>query len=205
MQRHPLRALAASLLVVSALSSLSACPGDPLVQLQLCGDWSVPSGLDAIRVSTLSEDRQTETYAGVFELVVCAADGSVVDLRQLPVQLSFTAPDTPMWVVIQGLKDGAEVMKQEVRIKAQPQADIQVPVRFTQSCGGVDCPLGQTCVDGECVITPYWDTDPMSCDNLPVPTPPDGGSTASDAGATDAAAGPDADPTLGGNGGTCAP
>lgn len=172
-------------LLVGLLLASTGCPGEPKITVQLCGDWTVPGNLDAVRVSTLSNDRSEETYAGVFELLQCSASGDAT-IRSLPTDLAFTAPEAPLWIIVQGLHEGAEVMRTEVRVGKPLSGDLRVPVRFTLSCGSVECPLGQTCVDGECVVVPFVEDEPMSCEGFGSTLP------TQDATGSDTVAAPDA-------------
>ncbi|MEO1272806.1 MAG: hypothetical protein AAFX99_32360, partial [Myxococcota bacterium] len=108
----------------------------------------VPEELDAIRVSILDEARM-ERSAGVLELVRCPEE----ELTMLPQTLELVSIDGPVWVVAQGLSNGIEVARFERR--AQDGTGLEIELGLTRDCLGASCAVGQTCIDGTCVIVPF--------------------------------------------------
>lgn len=100
-----------------------------------------------------------------------AADGgapsaSACGGATLSERLSVGAGDGLMWIAAVGLRDGAEVMRVEVRGSSGGVARLPL----VQACLGVSCPLGQTCIGGTCGLVPAAH-DEAAC----VSPPPDGG------------------------------
>lgn len=81
-------------------------------------------------------------------------------------RLRVGAGDGLMWIAAVGLRDGAEVMRVEVR--GASGATARLPL--VEACLGVTCPLGQTCIGGTCGLVPAAH-DEGAC----VSPPPDGG------------------------------
>lgn len=74
-------------------------------------------------------------------------------LLPLPQTISFKGVESvDAWVVVQGLKDGVEVLSYERRATLSTDVIEQVTMVVDASCIGVRCVLGQTCVKGACEI-----------------------------------------------------
>lgn len=176
-----------SFLPALALLTLAACSQpEHEVDVQICGDVAVPYQIDSIRVSLLDADRQTRDE-GVVELLACPS-GTV---KELPVALTFSPIAGQAYLRVQGLKNGREVVTIENQIELTRESDVAVRLPLTRACVGVSsCPLGQTCVQGACEVTPPADRD-LRCQSDETPdTMPDTGVT--DATARDAGPSPDA-------------
>ncbi len=123
-------------------------PRGDVIEVKVCGDVVLPEEVDAVRVSVLDAERN-ELRAGTRELVLCPQDR----LLTLPQTVEFEGVDAVnAWVVVQGLKDGVSVMSYERRATLSTSLVEQVTMALTRDCIGVQCTLGQTCVDGQCEI-----------------------------------------------------
>ena len=135
--------------------------------LEVCGELVAPLEVDALRVSLLDDTRETETFAGVYELGTCDIESSV----QLPIEVNLPEQAGAVWIGVQGLADGVEVIRAEVRLEPPGLGTTVVPLNMVRDCLGVDCSTGQTCVEGECVVTPWHHDDPAICDGGPTSWP----------------------------------
>lgn len=155
-------AIAAS--IVALVASMALVAGgascgrrSPVVQVDVCGDVRVPAQIDALRVSVLDAERR-EIRAGLRELVECPE--SVV--LELPQRFEFQPVDGEVWIVVQGLSDGVERLRFERRAQLSTDEVTTVQLGLTQDCLGISCPLGLTCIDGECEQAPF-ETDEAIC------------------------------------------
>lgn len=132
------------------------------IDVEVCGaGLMVPAQVDAVRVSVLDSARE-ELRAGTRELVLCPQD----ELLTLPQVVTFDGVEAPdAWVVVQGLKDGVEVLRYERRATLSTGVIEQVGMVLDSRCLGVQCSLGQTCVEGACEIASVQGVDPSSCTN----------------------------------------
>lgn len=147
MRRIKNRAIRA-MAVIGALMVLGCGPRGDLIQVQVCGDVMLPDEIDAIRVSVLDEARN-ELRAGTRELVLCPEDR----LLTLPQTVEFGGVESAdAWVVVQGLKEGIEVMRYARRASLSTSVVEQITLVVDRECLGINCVLGQTCVAGECEI-----------------------------------------------------
>lgn len=121
--------------------ALLGCDADPVVAVRVCGDLVVPTDVDVLRVAAL-DDAGTELVAGVQTL-----EGP------LPVVHALGVLRGERRIVVQALAAGVERVRAEVR--AQLKGDDEIEVRVAKACVGVACPLGQTCVDGDCEVVPF--------------------------------------------------
>ena len=87
----------------------------------------------------------------VVELLDCP-EGSV---RHLPHSLDFQPFDGEAWAVVQGLKEGVEVLHYERRVTLKTDQPTDLSLALNNDCLGVTCPLGQTCIGGRCTLAPY--------------------------------------------------
>lgn len=133
------------------------------IEVEVCGaQLEVPAQVDAVRVSVLDRARQ-ELRAGTRELVLCPQD----KLLSLPQVVAFDSLDEEdAWVVVQGLKDGVEVLRYERRASLSTGVIEQVNMVLAADCLGVQCPLGQTCVEGACEIVSVQGLDPSLCQRI---------------------------------------
>lgn len=84
----------------------------------------------------------------------CAAEG--VPVRRT---LRLPAPTGRGWVEVVGLRDGVRVAASEIRSAPIGDSDRAVVVPLNRDCLGAECPLGQTCRAGACVIVPQGETE----------------------------------------------
>ncbi len=154
------------ILLLVALLALALGCGEESDQLtvRICGDIPVPAGLTEVRVSVLDNDRQPR-HAGVMDLLVCPQE----IVRKLPQDIKISALPGAQWVVVQGLQDGVEVVRFERRVDPDGSRLVVAPLRA--DCLRASCPLGQTCVEGTCVIV-AWETAANACKE-PTPEPSD--------------------------------
>jgi hypothetical protein len=167
----------------------TACPGEPRLVVRVCSDLDVPTELDAVRVTTLDGEHQRQTFAGVVGLINCEA-GRV---QSLPIEYDATPGLAPFWIVVEGLSKGIVIVTVEARV-SRPIGNgetVVVPVSLRRDCRRVLCPLGQTCLEGTCQVTPYHDEAPQACISPPLPDVP----AVADAGQPDPPDPPDAGPT----------
>jgi hypothetical protein len=137
--------------LVGALGLLGgACDDSTLDTVRVCGDLVVPDELVALRVTVWSvgDGVLTERTGGA---VVLSEEGAKT--RQLPVEVAVRAVSGERVFRAQALgADGTEVGRGEVLVSGSPSEAVVVNV--TRACLGFVCPLGQTCEDAACVITP---------------------------------------------------
>lgn len=134
-----------------------------------------PAEVDAIRITTLNEDRSEVTAAltelsPAFDAQVTVdgtldadiTDSEVSDAGAIdagpppppaegdPIKLTSTLkPGRGLgWVVVQGLHDGLEVVRAEAR--GGDGASVTIPL--DRACLGLRCPLGRACVRGACEL-----------------------------------------------------
>lgn len=144
-----LRNLALASLLWS-VAMVSACnPSLDVIEVRICGDVLIPGHVDAVRVSVLDANR-VEKRAGVKELVRCPG------VSEFPQKVELNLFEGDVWIVVQGLKNGQEVINFERRASIGPDG-AQVLVGLNQDCIGIRCALGQTCVGGMCVLAPVSD------------------------------------------------
>mgnify|MGYP001819214796 CR=1 FL=1 len=150
---------------------LAACGPPPNVALiEVCGDIEIPFDIDALRISVLEADRRTEHRAGTLDLLNCGGD-----TLSLPQTTELEAPFGDVWVVVQGLQQGVEVMTSERRVKIEDKGRAQdVLIGLTRSCMRITCDLGQTCIDGVCEQAP-WESDQSMCSGGPLSAGAGGG------------------------------
>jgi len=154
--------------VWTVLASSVGCSRDPgQIEVELCGDVSVPDDIDAVRVIFLDDERE-ETQSGVRELLLCPQD----ELLLLPQTFGFTEVEGDVTIQVQGLKDGVEVGTYERRVMLEPmRATATIRMALTRDCLGVQCSLGQTCQGGVCALTqrgPWMstgDNEVVGCDS----------------------------------------
>lgn len=84
----------------------------------------------------------------------CAADG--VPVRRAA---RLPAPSGRGWVEVVGLREGVRVIASEIRSAPVGDGDRAVVVPLNRDCLGAECPLGQTCRAGACVIVPQGETE----------------------------------------------
>jgi hypothetical protein len=136
---------------VLALSS-GCGPDDLSLTVEICGDVRVPQDIDAVRVAVLKSDRSPAT-GGVLTLLECEPSERVL---ALPQHMSLDPDTGDVWVVLEGLKNEIVVATYEQRIKLEEGDNPTITMGLTRDClGFLSCALGQTCVDGECVIVEY--------------------------------------------------
>jgi len=142
----------------SVIAACSAgCDDSTSLSVTVCGDMMVPGDFDTVRISAWV-GVEKEVVAGVIELLECP--GSL--LTQLPLTHRMGAQSGERRVVAQALKDGVEVGRVETRVQLSGDTDVVV-LRLDAGCIGVSCPLGQTCLEGACRVTPFASEEPMVC------------------------------------------
>ncbi len=158
----------------------TGCPSGPTdLTVQVCGDFSVPGDIQGLRVEIHDADRQ-RLHSTYRDLLECPADR----IHPLPQSVTFlNVHSDAALVLVSVLEDDVVVARTERRIDELGQMTISLP----QSCRGVQCTLGQACVDGECRWTPTGSDS--SC--LPAPAQ-DAGFTDTTAPEPDVADSPDA-------------
>jgi hypothetical protein len=132
------------------------CGGDDRVDVTACGDLEAPSELDSVRFA-YRDDQGTELESILLRLV----NDESGDLQRLPVTGSLATQESAGFLVVDAVLEGATVVRFERRLGALEDASSAV---LHRACMGVlRCPLGLTCVDGECVLAPEIDSAPR-CD-----------------------------------------
>lgn len=153
-------------LMALAIAGEGCAESSDSIRVQICGELVVPTEIDAVRISTLDEDR-AEVTAVLDELTPAvrgddlgvadaglALDAGVVDGAEDPVgaaldvEAALPAGRGLGWVVVQGLRDGVEV----IRAEARGRKGARVTIAFSRACVGVRCPLGRTCAAGACEL-----------------------------------------------------
>ena len=157
-------------------------------------------GMDASLPDASLPDASAED-AGMDSDVADAGNGDAgsEDLEgviSLPVSITLPRPSGPGWVEVKVLQSGVQVTGAFRRVDDFARLD-SVEMVVTLDCLPVDCPAGQTCIEGRCELAPGPRGEP-SCIGQPAPrdagidaSEGDGG--ASDSGADDAAMGGEAD------------
>lgn len=112
-----------------------------------------------MRISILDEDR-TEVIAVLDDLVPAgdrtdalppdAGPAEPTDGRTVQRRVTLDAGRGLGWVVVQGLRDGVDV----IRAEARGRDGDQVAVGLFRACLGVRCPKGRSCVHGVCELAP---------------------------------------------------
>lgn len=163
--------------------------------VQLCGDAPVPQQVDAVRITLLDAQREVRRER-VVELLQCP-EGTV---RRLPHSVDFDPFDGEAWGVVQGLKEGVEVLHYERRVTLTADEPASLSLALNDDCLGVTCPLGQTCIGGRCTRAPYEANSQTVCASAkPGGTVPDAGDASDTAADTapndrlDTGSAPDAD------------
>jgi hypothetical protein len=156
----------------------SGCTSDePDIHIELCGDLEVPRDIDALRV-VITDLEGNPVREGVREMWMCPGPR----LRQLPQTLAFDPVDQEVFVSVRGLKDGAPVLRSQIRTTLSPN-QTRATVALTQSCVGAACADGETCVDGECELIAFASPKLASCPSGST-SPPPASDAATDAGDT---------------------
>jgi hypothetical protein len=180
-----------------SLAYSSGCTSDKAdAVVELCGNLSVPDDIDSVRVVIYDQDR-TPLRQGVRELWTCPGP----TLHRFPQTIKFEPAEGEVFIEVQGLKQGAPVMRSELRTTFNADNNTAT-VSLTQACLGVTCAAGETCVQGECELVALAARAVSSC-SLGEPADEPGASVDSgagtDAGQPDAgqpdAGQPDAGPT----------
>lgn len=183
-----LRFVASVGLLLAALLT-TACPGEPRLVVRVCSDLDVPTELDGVRVTALDAKHEQQTFAGVVQLINCEA-GKV---QGLPIEYDAVPGPAPFWIVVEGLSKGIVIVTVEARVSRPIDngETLVVPVSLRRDCQRLLCPLGQTCLEGACQVTPFHDEAPQGCISPPLPDVP----AAADAGQPDPGPAPDVGPT----------
>lgn len=138
------------LLVVCIAGAISCDTGPPELKFDVCGDVRVPKDIDSYRVTVYEPDRETLLREGVRELVKCPGE----EYLQLPREEIFESPEQEVWVIVEAIRDGVTAITFETRVQ-DTSDDTLVQIPLTRDCIGIRCALGQTCVQGECIIVEY--------------------------------------------------
>ncbi|MEM9068919.1 MAG: hypothetical protein AAGE52_10450 [Myxococcota bacterium] len=134
--------------------SLASCGSDePQIALRICGDLAAPE-VDAIQVLV------TDTR-GVQRLTALAAMAEGPEGIELPVDAEIPRLDGPGFVSAEARSDGLLVGRFTVRVPDLATQDM-LTFPLTTECLMFDCPMGQTCIDGDCTMAPLPDRGP-SC------------------------------------------
>lgn len=140
----------------------AGCPNTDL-EFRVCGDLTVPDDIDGVRLLILDQDRR-ELHSGVRSLVEGSGDGGVTSTTDLPTSASLPNGTGPGWAKVQGLHEGVSVITFERQIgKLEDTATVDMVL--TADCLGQECPRGQTCVAGVCILAPV-NADQPSCGGL---------------------------------------
>jgi len=141
---------------VLALFALAiGCDDAALDTVRVCGDLRVPAEFVALRVTVLSigDGQLDERTGGAIVLADEEADDNATSVKQLPVEVGVAAISGARVFRVQALgRDGNEVGRSEVLVAGSPSDP--VVVNLSRACLGFVCPLGQTCDDGACIVTP---------------------------------------------------
>jgi hypothetical protein len=151
--------------------------------VELCGDLSVPDDIDSVRVVIYDQNR-APLRQGVRELWSCPGP----TLHRLPQTLEFDPVEGDVFIEVQGLKDGAPVIRSELRTTYGAETEAAT-VSLTQACMGARCAAGETCIEGKCELVALAARAVSRC-SLGRPT--DEPDTSSDARITDAGSSTDA-------------
>jgi hypothetical protein len=136
--------------ILTLLTTGTACSSDETeLFVEICGDLSVPTELDSLRVAILDEQRRS-VRSGVRELLQCPGDR----ISALPQSVSFPLLEGEGWIVVTGLRDEVEIIRFERRIHVEGQESNPIVAYLDRQCLGFQCPLGQTCLQGRCQLTP---------------------------------------------------
>ena len=98
---------------------------------------------------------------GVMELLVCPE----AKVKRFPQTIKFPPFSGDAWGVVQGLKDGTEILQYERQLDLNHEESTRLQLAVNADCIGIDCPLGQTCVRGDCVVAPHKGDEPTVCES----------------------------------------
>jgi hypothetical protein len=148
----PRKLIFAGLLAAAIPLLSSGCTSDEAnAVVELCGDLSVPDDIESVRVVIYDEDR-TPLRQGVRELWTCPGP----TLHRLPQTFEFDPVEGDVFIEVQGLKEGAPVMRSELRTSfaagSNETTNNKATVSLTKACMGVRCAAGETCVQGKCEL-----------------------------------------------------
>jgi hypothetical protein len=136
-----------------ALLATAGCPSSN-IDFHICGDLGVPDDIDGVRLLVLDQERELIS-SGVRSLV----DDQGAPTDSLPVTGSLRSGSGSGWAEVQGLSGGVAVITFGRRV-GDLEGTPWVDMVLTQDCLGQDCPLGQTCVAGACILAPVGDEAP---------------------------------------------
>lgn len=142
-----------ALLLAPLLLVMGSCGAEtPSLTVQICGDVRVPQDVDAVRIAALNSDR-VPAASGVLSLLECEPAETVVGLPQT---MDLNPGPGDSWITLEGIKEGVVVAHYEQRIKLEEGDSATLTMGLTRDCLGIlSCALGQSCVDGQCVIVEY--------------------------------------------------
>lgn len=176
------------LLLFATVFAFAGCAPDSQLEFRICGKLKVPKQLNALRISILDDALQEKSFAlieltareivkegGVRDSATSEKDAnssakdaesatepksSSASVKSLPVTASLAGSDSSGYVRVQALLNGSEVARFDRRIpKFGKISEVDMPL--TEDCyGKYNCSLGQTCVNGECVVAPIGNATP---------------------------------------------
>lgn len=139
------------ILFLVLLGSFGCFYEEPKLRVEVCGDALIPDDIDAFRISIWDENLENELVSGTRELLRCPGP----DFLALPQEVEFNAIEGETWIRVQGLRNGESVSSFWARQRTDADESGEVRVSITRACLGIQCAVGQTCVDGQCVLAEY--------------------------------------------------
>lgn len=120
---------------------IAACASDVQTQYTLCGDLNVPGDADALRLTLLDESLEI-----IGSALTVLGESSFGALRA---DLTLRTESSGRFARVQTLSEGIETLRFTQELT--PNGDLLNAV-LDRRCLGLTCPVGQTCMEGNCAI-----------------------------------------------------
>ncbi len=155
------------MLASALLLCVCACVDASSVRVRICSDLRPGDEIDAVRV-VLRDAQYRELSNGVFEFRPQVVENGVRDggvrpaidagpVQGFPVTVVVRRDEKAAFLSIQGVKDGVEIVRFDRRVE-NVTPDLILEAALARSCLGVNCPVGQSCVDSttsaQCMFAP---------------------------------------------------